>query len=150
MIKVKRGDEEIEIEESEVLDTDVPVTSQENKKGVTFDEAQQKHINQLIAAEKRKMQIKLETVQNEFTTFKSSIEEKEQAEETKISEQVAELKKTASPQMLKLLEKVTLTAKEQLDILTDEEIKIQKIDLPNNPKESGNGKPITEKTKQYY
>ena len=138
MIKVKRGDEEIEIEESEVLDTDVPVTSQENKKGVTFDEAQQKHINQLIAAEKRKMQIKLEAVQNEFTTFKSSIEEKEQAEETKLKEKVDEMKKDAPQSIMKLLEKLTIA--EQYEWLSDSENKVEKIDLPNNPKEKGDGK----------
>lgn len=120
------------IEENTSTETELNKNTGEKK--FTQDE-----LNALLAAEKRKMQIKLEAVQNEFTTFKSSIEEKEQAEETKLKEKVDEMKKDAPQSIMKLLEKLTIA--EQYEWLSDSENKVEKIDLPNNPKEKGEAKP---------
>lgn len=114
-------------------------TETEQNKNTGEKKFTQDELNALLAAEKRKMQIKLETIQNEFTTFKSSIEEKEQAEETKLKEKVDEMKKDAPQSIMKLLEKLTIA--EQYEWLSDSENKVEKIDLPNNPKEKGDGKP---------
>jgi len=138
-IKVTRDGAEVEIEESEKLDGDVLVTSQE-KKGITFSEEQQTHINKLLADERRKEQSKYNTLKTEYDSYKGEIETERTKHEEKLKVKVDEMKKGLPEPISKLLEKLSVT--EQMEFLEDPENKIEKPVLPNNPKEKGDGKPV--------
>ncbi len=124
-----------QIENQENIEkTDETVTTQEKKEKVLT----QSEVNALLAKEKRDWTKKLEVIQNEFTTYKTSIEEKENAQTEKIKVKVDSLKAGMDDSVIKLLDK--LTVQEQFEWL--EENKIEKKTIPTTPK--GNG----EETKQ--
>lgn len=121
---------DVETTEGETVET------QEKEKKFTQDE-----VNKLMAKEKRAWEKRYETLQTEFTTFKGEIETERTKQEEKLKTQVDELKKGMPPQILKLLEK--LSVQEQYEYLTDSENKIEKKRIPETPPEKkgeGDGK----------
>ena len=78
----------------------------------------------MIAKEKRSWEKRYETLQGEFNTFKSEIESERTKQEEKLKTQVDEMKKGMPPQILKLLEKLSI--QEQYEFLNEPENKIEK------------------------
>lgn len=132
----------------ETTDVETPegetVETQGKEKKFTQDD-----LNKLIAKEKRTWEKRYETLQNEFTIFKGEIETERTKQEEKLKTQVDELKKGVPPQLLKLLEK--LSVQEQYEYLTDSENKIEKKRIPATPLEKEVvQEPKKDKVKQYY
>lgn len=119
-------------EEIDGIDEVKPETEQEKNTGKTLS---QEEVNKLIAAEKRTWQKKLEAVQNEYTTYKTDVEAKLQAEENKLKTVVDEAKKTLPANIVKLLDKLTVT--EAYEWLNDPENATDKKSLPDTPQGKG-------------
>lgn len=103
----------------------------------------QDEVNKLIAKEKRSWEKKFESIQNEFNTFKGEIEQEQTKREEKVKTQVGEMKKDLPPQIMKLLDKLTI--QEQFDYLNDPENKIEKKTIPSTPKEKEDASPKQKK-----
>jgi len=134
MIKVKRGEETLEIDEKDKQDgdeliTETPQSKTEEKKFT------QTELNALIAKEKRDAQKKYETLSNDFASYKTDIETKQKAEEAKLKGKVENLRKGVDPSIIKLLDKLTLA--EQVEYLEDPENQIDKVKIPETPKGKG-------------
>lgn len=145
-MKVKRKDadgkeQEIEIEEKDILDTDVkvpdqdPGTSKAPEKTLT-----QAEFNKAMAEERRKHDAKFNALKTEYDTFKGDIEAKQKAANDAAAEKVEALRKDLPESITKLLDK--LSPVEQLDWLSDPANVIEKKQIPELPKpgEAGAGR----------
>lgn len=142
MIKVKRGEETIEIEEKDKQDDDELITETQQSK-TEEKKLTQSEVNALIAAEKRNWQKKLEKAQSDFDTYKTEIETKEQAEELKLKERVDELSKNYSERELAALDGKTNSEKLQWMEKFQPE---KKTDFPITPKGSKEEQPKKQKS----
>ena len=119
-IKIKRSvagkDTEMEVEEAEVLETDVKVTDKppENQAEKTL---KQSEVNALLAKERKAYDTKFKQLQDEYTAFKTGIEEKATKAEEEAKEKVEELRKNVPEPIGKLLDKMSFV--EQLEWLSD-------------------------------
>jgi hypothetical protein len=114
--KVDNKDVEMEVEETEVLDTDVrvaatppPPTAEKTLK--------QSEVNALLAKERKTYDAKLKAEQDAFATFKKSIEDKQAEAESAAKEKVEKLREGLPEGLIVLLDK--LTATDQLEWLSD-------------------------------
>lgn len=137
-VKVKRKDAEgkeqvIEIEESDILETDVKVEP-EQAPGTKSPEKTltQSEVNKLLAEERRKHDAKFKELQTEYNGFKQTIEEREKAANDAVAEKVEALRKDLPEPITKLLDR--LTPVEQLEWLNDPENAIQKKEIPPLPR----------------
>jgi hypothetical protein len=134
-VKIKRNGEIMEVLESEIQDGDERVTeTQQDKDEKKFTQAD---LNRMIADERRKLQKKYDDLNNEFTTFKTEIQTKEQENENKLKGKAEAARKDYPEPIVKLLDKMTY--QEQLDWISENPA-TEKPVLPNNPKEKGDGK----------
>lgn len=99
----------------------------------------QTDVNKLMADERRKHDSKYNELKSEYTTFKSSIEAKEQAANDAAAEKVSTLRKDLPESVTKLLDK--LSAVEQLEWLIDPENVITKKEIPPLPNGRENNNP---------
>lgn len=135
-VKVKRKDaegkeQEIEVEEKDILETDVKVLAPEPGQTNQEKTLTQSEVNKLLADERRKHDAKFNDLKSEFTTFKTTIEEREQAANDAALEKVEALRKDLPESITKLLDK--LTPVEQLDWLSDPENVVTKKEIPPLP-----------------
>ena len=114
--KVDNKDVEMEVEETEILDTDVrvaatppPPTAEKTLK--------QSEVNALLAKERKTYDAKLKTVSDEFASFKKQIEDKQAEAEAAAKEKVEKLREGLPEGITALLDK--LTATDQLEWLSD-------------------------------
>ena len=99
----------------------------------------QTEVNKILADERRKHDAKFNELKSEYTTFKSTIEQREQAANDAAAEKVEALRKDIPESVIKLLDK--LTPIEQLDWLNDPENQITKKEIPPLPRaEDGHGR----------
>jgi len=144
-VKVKRKDDkgieqEIEVEENEILDTDVKVTppqgagQQAPEKTLT-----QTEVNKLMADERRKYEGKYNELKSEYTTFKSGIEAKEQAANDAAAEKVEAFRKDLPESIIELLD--NLPPVKQLEWLSDPKNVITKKEIPPLPPGRENNAP---------
>lgn len=143
-VKIKRKGAEgaepqvMEVEESEILETDVKVEDPPQGAGnkppetITLTQAE---LNNQLASARRKSEADLKALKDEYTTFKQSIEAKEKAAQDAAAEKVEALRKDLPEAVTKLLDK--LTPVEQLEWLTDPENVITKKEIPPLPPPSG-------------
>ena len=135
-VKVKRKDDkgaeqEIEIEESDILETDVKVLPPEAGKTNQEKTLTQSEVNKLLADERRKHDAKYNELKSEYTGFKTTIEQREQAANDAAAEKVEALRKDLPEPITKLLDK--LTPIEQLEWLNDPANVITKKEIPPLP-----------------
>lgn len=135
-IKVKRKDEagkeaELEIEESEALETDVRIPEQPPGKQGGEKTLTQSEVNKLMADQRREHESKIKALQADYDAFKKSIEDKEKAANEAAAKQVEELRKDLPEPIGKLLDK--LTPIEQLEWLRDPANAIPKQEIPPLP-----------------
>jgi ElaB/YqjD/DUF883 family membrane-anchored ribosome-binding protein len=96
----------------------------------------QKELDGKLADARRKAEAKLREVEEEYKSFKQTVEQREQAANDAAAEQVEALRKDLPDAIVKLLDK--LTPIEQLEWLRDPENAITKRQIPELP-ESANG-----------
>lgn len=135
-VKVKRKDadgkeNEVEIEEKDILDTDVKVLEPDPGKTIQEKTLTQSEVNKLMADERRKHDAKFNELKGQFDTFKGDIEAKETAANTAAAEKVDALRKDLPESITKLLDK--LSPVEQLDWLNDPENVVTKKEIPPLP-----------------
>lgn len=137
-VKVKRSSgaegavpEVIEVEESEVLETDEKIPEQQPGKKEPEKSLPQSEVNKLMADQRRKHEQELKTLRDDYDAFKKSIEDKEKAANDAAEAKVAELRKDLPESIGKLLDK--LTPVEQLDWLNDPANVIAKKEIPPLP-----------------
>jgi len=111
-------------QEVKASDTEPSKTTQE--KTLT-----QTDVNKLLADERRKHEAKYKELQSEYTGYKTTIEQREQAANDAAAEKVETLRKDLPDSIGKLLDK--LSAIEQLDWLSDPENAITKKEIPQLP-----------------
>lgn len=136
MIKVKRKDDkgvenEIEVEESDILETDVKVLAPEPGKTNQEKTLTQKEVNTMFAEERRKHDAQLKAIQSEYKEFRDGIEAREKAANDAAAEKVEALRKDLPEPITKLLDK--LTPVEQLDWLNDPANVTVKKEIPPLP-----------------
>lgn len=143
-MKVKRKDadgkeQEIEIEEKDLLETDVKVETPPQGAGnkppetITLTQAE---LNNQLASARRKSEADLKALKDEYIAFKQSIEAKEKAANDAAAAQVEALRKDLPEAITKLLDK--LTPIEQLEWLRDPENQIApKKQIPELPEGAG-------------
>lgn len=143
-MKVKRKDadgkeNEIEIEEKDILETDVKVLEPDPGKTTQEKTLTQTEVNKLMADERRRHEAKYNELKSEYTTFKTGIEDREKAANDAAAEKVETLRKDLPESITKLLDK--LTPVEQLDWLNDPENVVTKKEIPPLPQSNdGHGK----------
>lgn len=135
-VKVKRKDDkgaeqEIEIEESDILETDVKVLPPEAGKTNQEKTLTQSEVNKLLADERRKHDAKYNELKGEYTTFKTAIEQREQAANDAAAEKVEALRKDLPEPIIKLLDNLSPVA--QLEWLSDPANVITKKEIPPLP-----------------
>lgn len=135
-MKVKRKDaegkeQEIEVEEKDILETDVKVPEQDPGKTSPEKTLTQSEVNKLMADERRKHDAKFNELKSEFATYKTDIEAREQAANDAAAEKVEALRKDLPESIVKLLDK--LTPVDQLDWLNDPENAVTKKEIPPLP-----------------
>lgn len=114
--KVDNKDVEMEVLETEVLDTDVRVPA--TPPAPTAEKTlKQSEVNALMAAERKQFEKKFSTLETEYKTFKQAIEEKQEAAEAAAKEKVERLREGLPENITALLDK--LTATDQLEWLSD-------------------------------
>jgi len=123
---------DVEVEDENDSKETEPKTNADEKKFSQTD------LNKLMAQAERKWKKKLEDATNEFNSFKSEIELKEQAEETQLQSEFTELSKGYPEAILEALD--GKTTKEKLTWMKKNPV--NKTDLPNTPKPKGDGKVI--------
>lgn len=104
----------------------------------------QKELDGKLADARRKAEAKLREVEEEYKSFKQTVEQREQAANDAAAEKVEALRKDLPESITKLLDK--LTPIEQLDWLNDPENAITKKQIPELPT-SQNQKGSQRKTK---
>lgn len=99
----------------------------------------QKELDGKLADARRKAEAKLREVEDEYKSFKQTVEQREQAANDAAAEQVEALRKDLPDAIAKLLDK--LTPIEQLEWLRDPENAITKKQIPELPTgQDGHGK----------
>jgi len=99
----------------------------------------QKELDGKLADARRKAEAKLREVEEEYKSFKQTVEQREQAANDAAAEQVEALRKDLPEAITKLLDK--LTPIEQLEWLRDPENAITKKQIPELPTSAeGHGK----------
>ena len=123
----------MEVEESEILETDVKVDPQQDagkQAPEKFTLTKQELDNQLANA-RRKAEADYKSLKSEYDTFKQTIEAREKAANDAAAEQVEALRKDLPEAITKLLDK--LTPIEQLEWLNDPANAITKKQIPELP-----------------
>lgn len=136
-VKVKREVEgkatELEIEESEILETDERVKATEpNKPEKTIPQAQ---VDKLMADQRRKHREELDKITAEFAEYKKSVEDREKEANDAAEKKVADLRKDLPEGVIRLLD--NLTPVKQLEWLSDPANVIEKKKIEPLPKERG-------------
>ena len=136
-VKVKREVEgkatEIEVEESEVLDTDERVKATEPPKPEkTLPQSQ---VDKLMADQRRKHREELDKVTAEYADFKKSVEDREKEANEAAEKKVAELRKDLPEGVIALLD--NLPPVKQLEWLSDPANVIEKKTIKPLPTERG-------------
>lgn len=134
-IKIKRGEQELEIEESEIQDGDERITGTQPPK----DEEKkftQADLNRLLADERRKNDKKYNDLNTQFTSYKEEVETERSKNEEKLKGKFDEAKKEYPESVQKLLDKMTVT--EALEWIEENPAE-DKQDLPRTPKEKKQG-----------
>ena len=144
MFKVKRKaaegkEQEIEVEEKDILETDVKVLAPEPGQTNQEKTLTQSEVNKLMADERRKHEAKFNELKSEYTTFKSDIEAKEQAANDAAAEKVEALRKDLPEPIIKLLDNLSPVA--QLEWLSDPANVITKKEIPPLPNGRDNNTP---------
>jgi molecular chaperone GrpE (heat shock protein) len=121
-------------EQDEVKESPTEASKTNQEKTLT-----QSEVNKLMADERRKHESKYNELKSEYTTYKSSIEAKEQAANDAAAEKVETLRKDLPEAITKLLDK--LTPVEQLDWLNDPANVITKKEIPPLPNARENSHP---------
>jgi molecular chaperone GrpE (heat shock protein) len=96
----------------------------------------QTEVNKLLADERRKHDAKYNELKGEYSTFKTTIEQREQAANDAAAEKVEALRKDLPDPIIKLLDNLTPVA--QLEWLSDPANVITKKEIPPLP-QSNNG-----------
>lgn len=91
----------------------------------------QSEVNKLLADERRKHDAKYNELKGEYSTFKSTIEAKEQAANDAAAEKVEALRKDLPDPLIKLLDNLSPVA--QLEWLSDPANVITKKEIPPLP-----------------
>mgnify|MGYP003515197103 FL=1 len=135
-IKVKRKDDkgienEIEVEDADVLETDVKVLPPEAGKTNQDKTLTQAEVNKILADERRKHDTRYQDLKTEYAGFKAAIEAKEAAANEAAAEKVEALRKDLPDPLIKLLDK--LSPVEQLEWLNDPANVITKKEIPPLP-----------------
>jgi len=136
-VKVKRKDgegkeQEIEVADNEVLDTDVKVEPEQDPgKKAPEKTLTQTEVNKLLADERRKHDAKYNELKGEYSTFKTAIEQREQAANDAAAEKVETLRKDLPEPIIKLLDNLSPVA--QLEWLSDPANVITKKEIPPLP-----------------
>lgn len=144
-VKVKRKDgegkeQEIEVADNEVLDTDVRVEpAQDPGQKAPEKTLTQTEVNKLLADERRKHDAKYNELKGEYTTFKSGIEAKEREANDAAAEKVETLRKDLPEPITKLLD--NLSPVQQLEWLSDPANVITKKEIPPLPNARTEGGP---------
>lgn len=114
--KVDNKDVEMEVEETEILDTDVRVAATPPPKTAekTFTQSE---VNALEAKTRKTYETKLKAEQDAFAAFKKQIEDKQAEAEAAAKEKVEKLREGLPEGITALLDK--LTATDQLEWLSD-------------------------------
>jgi len=140
-MKVKRKDDkgveqEIEVEEKDILETDVRVPEPDPGKTNQEKTLTQSEVNKILADERRKHEAQYKALKGEYDTFKADIEAREKAANDAAAAQVEALRKDLPEAIAKLLDK--LTPIEQLEWLRDPENQIApKKQIPELPEGAG-------------
>lgn len=135
-LKVKRMIDdkptELEIEESEILETDERITEKapDQKPEKTLTQAE---VNKLMAEERRRHKADLDKISGEFSEYRKSVEEKEKAANEAAEAKIAELKKDLPDPVIALLER--LSPIDQLEWLSDPANVIPKKTIPELPRQ---------------
>ena len=144
-VKVKRKDadgneQEIEVADNEVLDTDVKVEPEQSPGTKSTEKTlTQSEVNKILADERRKHEAQYKTLKGEFDTFRGDVEAKEKAANDAAAEQVEALRKDLPEAIIELLDKMSNV--EQLDWLTKNSNAITKKQIPELPSSAeGHGK----------
>lgn len=103
----------------------------------------QSEVNKLLADERRKHDAKYNELKQEYTGFKQTIEQREQAANDAAAEKVEALRKDLPEPIMKLLDK--LTPIEQLEWLNDPANVITKKEIPPLPPSREQGGPMGRK-----
>jgi hypothetical protein len=144
-VKVKRKDDkgaeqEIEVADNEVLDTDVRVEPAQDPGNKAPEKTlTQTEVNKILADERRKHQSDFNKLKGEFDTFKGDIEAKEQAANDAAAEKVETLRKDLPEPIIKLLDNLSPVA--QLEWLSDPANVITKKEIPPLPNARTEGGP---------
>lgn len=144
-VKVKRKDadgneQEIEVADNEVLDTDVKVEPEQSPGTKSTEKTlTQSEVNKILADERRKHDAQFKALKGEFDAFRGEIEAKEKAANDAAAEQVEALRKDLPEPIIELLDKMSNV--EQLDWLTKNSNAITKKQIPELPTSAdGHGK----------
>jgi hypothetical protein len=135
-VKVKRkaddgSEQELELEEAEVLETDERVPEAAPGKPKPEKSLPQAEVNKLMADERRKHKAELDALRAEYGEFKKTVEDREKAAQDAAAEKVEALRKDLPESISKLLDK--LTPVEQLEWLSDPANKVVKQEIPPLP-----------------
>ncbi len=131
----------MEVEESEILETDVKVDPQQGAGSQAPEKLTltRQELDSQLANARRKAEADYKSLKSEFDGFKQTIEAKEKAANDAAAEQVEALRKDLPESIAKLLDK--LTPIEQLEWLRDPENAITKKQIPELPTSAeGHGK----------
>lgn len=143
-VKIKRKvddkEQELEVEESEVLETDEKIP--ESAPGTKTPEKSlpQSEVNKLMADQRRKHEQELKDLRADFDAFRKTVEDKEKAANEAAQKKVDDLRKDLPESIGKLLDK--LSPLEQLEWLNDPANVIEKKQinqLPEPRQEPGRG-----------
>lgn len=140
-IKVKREidgkSQDLEIEESEILETDVraepePAPGQKPEKTLP-----QSEVNKIMADERRRHKAEMDALRSEYADFRKGVEDREKAANEAAQKKLEALRADLPDPVLKLLDH--LTPVEQLDWLNDPANKLERKSIPPLP--DGRGEP---------
>ena len=132
--KVDGKETELEVEESEILETDVRVPA--TPPAPTAEKTlKQSEVNALLAKERKAMDTKFKQLNDEYTAFKTGIEEKQTNAEEEAKEKVEKLREKVPEPIIKLLDKMSYT--EQLSWLSDPANNITQSNIPPLPTPGG-------------
>lgn len=136
-VKVKRKDaegneQEIEVADNEVLDTDVKVEpAQAPGKNPPEKTLTQSEVNKLMAEDRRRHDEKYKKLESEYNGFKQTIEQREKEANDAAAEKVEALRKDLPEPIIKLLD--NLSPVQQLEWLSDPANVITKKQIPELP-----------------
>ena len=119
--------------EEDVKETDKQPDKKAEEKTLT-----QSEVNALLAKERKAHDTKFKQLQDEYSAFKTGIEEKQTKAEEEAKEKVENLRKNVPEPIIKLLDKMSYT--EQLSWLSDPANNIQQSNIPPLPTPGGSPK----------